>query len=85
MTDHLTLSAEEVRELTGYVRRSSQARVLGERGIPFRSRDDGILLVSRAAAEHWLAGDTRPRDDAPQEWTVDVAALEAHGKASAAR
>lgn len=85
--DDLLLSVAEVRRFTGYSRRSSQARVLRERGVPFRIRDDGILLVARVAAERWLTGGAANDGVAvpDQEWTVDVEALEAHGKASAAR
>lgn len=50
----LTLTSQELRELTGTRAGDRQRAWLRERGIPFR--DEGRILVSRAAAERWLSG-----------------------------
>ena len=52
----LTLTRDELRELTGYVSTAKQRAWLDERGVPYRH--DGRLLVSRAVAEDWLRGRT---------------------------
>jgi hypothetical protein len=52
----LTLTAAELRELTGYKPAAKQRQWLDERGVPYRF--DGRVLVSRAAAEDWLRGRT---------------------------
>lgn len=43
----LTLSPEELLELTGKVRPHAQARVLDALGIAFQTRPDGTLVVYR--------------------------------------
>lgn len=50
----LTLSAAELRELTGFKQATRQRQWLDERSIPYRF--DGRVLVSRAAVERWLSG-----------------------------
>lgn len=51
----IILSQSEIFDLTKRERPSAQARVLTGLGIPFKVRDhDGILVVSRAAAEQAL-------------------------------
>lgn len=44
----LTLTPDELIELTGKQRRSAQLKVLQALAIPFRVRPDGSLLVLRA-------------------------------------
>jgi hypothetical protein len=51
----LTLSPDELRELTGYARRGAQSEWLTVNGIPFRL-DGARLLVARVHAEAWLGG-----------------------------
>lgn len=53
----LTLSAPELRELTGKRRSDAQARVLEHMGIAYSRRPDGSLAVLRAVAERLLGGD----------------------------
>lgn len=83
----LLLSVDEIRALTGKTHRAGQRRVLAELGIPFRPREhDGVLLVSRSAAERALGGPAESdQSTAAQEWTVDEEAIKNHGKASATR
>lgn len=50
----LTLTPDELRELTGYKPAAKQRQWLDERGVPYRF--DGRVLVSRAAVERWLSG-----------------------------
>ena len=59
----LTLTATELRELTGYRQPTKQRAWLVDRLIPFR--DEGRILVSRAAAERWLAGIEAPKSKGP--------------------
>jgi hypothetical protein len=47
----LTLTADELRELTGKRRSDAQRRVLEHMGIPFFERPDGTLAVLRASVE----------------------------------
>jgi hypothetical protein len=53
----LTLSAEELRELTGRRRSDAQARALEHMKIPFSTRPNGTLAVLRAVVERALGGD----------------------------
>lgn len=53
----LTLSADELRELTGRRRSDAQARALEHMGIPFSTRPNGSLAVLRSLAERALGGD----------------------------
>ena len=50
----MILSPEELRELTGYKPASKQRAWLDSRNIPYR--DEGRILVSKAAVERWLSG-----------------------------
>lgn len=45
------LTREEVRELTGYKRKSDQCRRLAERGYPFETDKDGYPKVPRSFVE----------------------------------
>jgi hypothetical protein len=45
------LTREEVRDLTGYKRKSDQCRNLAERGYPFEPDKDGWPKVPRSAVE----------------------------------
>lgn len=52
----LTLSAEELRRLTGKAWRSRQIEWLETHGVPYR-RDGVRVLVARSAAEAYLRGE----------------------------
>ncbi len=52
----LTLTAEELRELTGCRRSDAQARTLDHMGIPYSTRPNGTLAVLRVVAEKVLGG-----------------------------
>lgn len=54
------LSPEEIREITGKVRPSAQARALAAMGIESKSRPDNTLVVLRAHAEQVLSGMREP-------------------------
>ena len=47
----LTLSRDEIEQLTDRVRKTAQCEVLRELGIPFKTRPDGSPVVLRAAME----------------------------------
>jgi hypothetical protein len=47
----LTLTPDELRELTDARRRDAQERALGSLGIPFGKRPDGSIVVLRSAVE----------------------------------
>ncbi|OZI57621.1 DUF4224 domain-containing protein [Bordetella genomosp. 4] len=47
----LILSPEDLVEITGKSRKSSQVEILRQLGIPFKIRPDGTPLVLRAAME----------------------------------
>jgi len=51
------LTPAEVRELTGRVRRSTQAQTLRSMGIEHRIRPDGSIVVLRAHVERVLSGE----------------------------
>lgn len=63
----LTLTAEEIAEITHKVRNRSQCDVLRQMGVPFVIRPDGSPVVLRAAMEAALgyatkkSGSTSPR------------------------
>jgi hypothetical protein len=50
----LILTQDELVELTAYRQAARQRAWLDERRIPYR--DEGRILVSRAAVERWLSG-----------------------------
>lgn len=54
------LTEEEIRELTGKTRRSSQAKVLNTLGIVHKIRPDGSLVVLRSHVEQQLGGRAPP-------------------------
>lgn len=51
MSATLTLSRDELADLTGKLRSDAQAKVLDFMGIPYRSRPDGTLAVLRIHVE----------------------------------
>jgi hypothetical protein len=51
----LMLSAVDLHRLTGFKRRSEQARWLAEQGIPFRDMD-GRLVVLQPHVVAWMEG-----------------------------
>lgn len=52
----LTLSADELRELTGKRRSDAQARTLDFMRIPYSTRPNGTIAVLRILAERALGG-----------------------------
>jgi hypothetical protein len=63
----LTLSAAELRELTGRTRSDGQCRELRAMGIPFKMRRDGSPAVLRVVAELALgARGTTIRETEPE-------------------
>ena len=61
VSDPLSLSSAELRELTGYRRASAQQRFLAEMGVPSKPRPDGSLLVLRRDLEREGVPRERPR------------------------
>ena len=59
----LILEEEELREITGYSKRASQARFLEGMRVPYQRRKDGSLVVGRAAMERALMGDRQSAGD----------------------
>lgn len=64
MTTALFLTAEELRELTGYALKDRQIKQLRTMGIAFRINGCGRPVVTRSAIE----GGTKQPDAQPQEW-----------------
>ena len=64
------LKAEDLTELTGYVRPSAQRRWLTRNGIRFWVRADGKLAVLTAQMQ------IRKNSSAPQDWQPDLSVLE---------
>jgi hypothetical protein len=62
----LTLTAEELEDLTRKRRPSAQARVLNGMGIEFKYRGDGSLAVDREHYEQIMGGGTPKRKRAPK-------------------
>lgn len=56
----LTLTPEELAEVTGKQRRPSQAKVLQAMAIPYRVRPDGSLLVLRSNVSNDAATQIEP-------------------------
>ena len=55
------LTPAEVRELTGRVRRSTQAQALRSMGIEHGVRPDGSIVILRAHAEGVLSGEAHTK------------------------
>ncbi len=68
----LFLTAEEVRDLTGYQRNADQRKWLSVRGWVFEVAGTGRPIVSVAYAEQRLGGDAPAT---PQAWMPNVAAI----------
>lgn len=60
----LTLTADELRELTQRTRRDAQVAMLDAAGIPYRVVR-GRVIVARATAQAWLEGRTVSNSRAP--------------------
>lgn len=52
----MTLTPDELRELTGKTKPSAQRRALDFMGVAYRQRPDGSLAVLRSLAEEALGG-----------------------------
>lgn len=69
----LTLSPDELRELTRRDRPAAQARVLAALGVPFKAHPtDGVLVVSRMAAEKALGTTVEVQENQPIEWDLNM-------------
>lgn len=68
------LSAEEIKELTGYTYKAKQKQWLVESGYKFSVRRDGFPCVLRTHVERVLGGLITSKANQPQP---DAAALEA--------
>lgn len=60
----LTLTKEELHNLTGLKTRDKQAEWLSSNGLPFRRDDRGRVLVLSSIAEGWAQGATNQRASA---------------------
>lgn len=80
----LTVTQDELAEVTRRDRPSAQARVLRRLGIPFRIHPtDGVLLVAREAVLKALRSDSLAADsDIGGEYVVNVDAIRRHGTAA---
>ena len=56
----ICLTIAELKEITGRVKASAQARWLRQHGFTFKSRADGMPLVSRSHFEAVMCGEGRP-------------------------
>lgn len=61
----LTLSEDEIREVTQKISRKAQAETLANMGIPFRKRPDKTIVVLRAALEASLGYATTNKEPPP--------------------
>jgi hypothetical protein len=77
----LTVTQDELAEVTRRDRPSAQARVLRRLGIPFRIHPtDGVLLVARDAVLNALGSDSpRSANDTGGQYIVNVDAIRRHG------
>lgn len=82
----LLLTDDELYQLTRRQSAAAQARVLTRLGVPFKTHPtDGVLLVSRAAAEAAMGAPiTAAPRSANDEWEVRIPGGK-HGPAQAAR
>lgn len=66
-TNRLFLDKQQLKELTGYVRRADQRRRLIDMGLPFKPGRDGVPLVLREVVEteFGLKQNSRSRKTAP--------------------
>ncbi|MBV7482478.1 DUF4224 domain-containing protein [Bordetella sp. BOR01] len=69
----LTLAPDELAEITGKTRKSSQIEVLRQLAIPFKIRPDGTPLVLRAAMEAALGHATKNQGPTPPKLCVPEA------------
>lgn len=77
----LTVTQDELAEVTRRDRPFAQARVLRRLGIPFRVHPaDGVLLVARDAVLKALGGDAlSPTNNTSEQYIVNVGAIRRHG------
>lgn len=80
----LTVTQDELAEVTRRGRPSAQARVLRRLGIPFRIHPtDGVLLVARDAVLKALGNDSLGATaDNSGQYVVNVDAIRRHGAAA---
>jgi hypothetical protein len=76
----LTLTAEELVEITGYLRPSAQARALRKMGVEHRIRNDGRVIVLRSYVEALLGGGS-PAKVQQRTTEPNWSALASHAKA----
>lgn len=60
----LNLTPDEVKEVTGKRQRKLQASALINLGIPFKTRADGVILISRTAYQNAM-GANIPTEEQP--------------------
>lgn len=75
MQNRLTLSANELHEITGRKRHSAQIRVLEQLRIPVKPRPDGSPCVYRDAAARVMGAGHIDSDDSTVEVELDLGAL----------
>jgi hypothetical protein len=77
----LTVTQDELAEITRRNRAFAQARVLRRLGIPFRIHPtDGVLLVARDAVLKALGSESSSAaNDADPQYVVNVDAIRRHG------
>ncbi|GAB1578625.1 MULTISPECIES: DUF4224 domain-containing protein [Bordetella] len=66
----LTLSPDELAEITGKTRKTSQVEILRELGIPFKIRPNGTPVVLRSAMEVALGYATK--NEKPRSPTLRI-------------
>lgn len=70
----LTLSREEIQDMTGRAQRETQRKSLDTMGVPYRVNMDGWPVVLRSAAIKALGGDAA--NDDRVEATIDMGFLD---------
>ena len=64
----LTLTRDEVRELTGAARKEAQRRELTIMGIPHTVRSDGWPVVDRQAYHQAMGAESEPQEVGSLNW-----------------
>ena len=61
----LTLTQDELQELTGYKVRARQAEWLKANGVPYRADSAGRLIILASQLERWVSGAELRRPTTP--------------------
>jgi hypothetical protein len=67
----ITLTAEEIKAITGKQRHRAQARALAMMGVSFRIRPDGFPLVARSHFEHVMGAEKSAQGVSPNWSALD--------------